>query len=261
MGGRCLCRQIGASLCKDWADQTVQVGSSIESKLMGGGIQEAFRHLNGWYWAALEMQAKQCYHIMEGQPSEQVNLYARRVSPGDPLTVNYSPIKINNNIPLDKAKRFATSKLSNSQAVGAFRKHTKQVKDWLWGLWQEEDLKSQGTPGNGDNWQLFAHLVQAAWTYSTIPCQLIWIIVVLVLKEGGDYCGIGLLEPIRKVIECIINHRLDAIELHDSPFGCHNKRRMGTAIIEAKLVSCSWKGVGYGMGIDLYNLIFQMVVL
>jgi hypothetical protein len=78
-------------------------------------------------------------------------------------------------------------------------------------------------------------LVQAAWTHGEIPRQLLWIIVVLIPKGGGGYRGIGLLEPIWKVIERIIDHRLDAFVLHDSLHGCRNKRGTGTAIIEAKL--------------------------
>jgi hypothetical protein len=87
----------------------------------------------------------------------------------------------------------------------------KQVKDWLRGIQWEEDPKSQGAPGNEDPWQSFAHMVQAAWTYSIISCQLLWIIIILILKGGRDYHGIGLLEPIWKVIERVIDHRLDAI--------------------------------------------------
>ncbi len=54
-------------------------------------------------------------------------------------------------------------------------------------------------------------------------------------RGGGDYHGIGLLEPIWKCIERVIDHRLDSIELHDSLHSCRNKCGMGTAIIEAKL--------------------------
>jgi hypothetical protein len=78
-------------------------------------------------------------------------------------------------------------------------------------------------------------LVQATWTHGKIPCLLLWIIVILIPKGGGDYRGIGLLEPIWKVIERIIDHRLDALNLDDSLHGCRNKRGTGTAIIKAKL--------------------------
>jgi hypothetical protein len=57
----------------------------------------------------------------------------------------------------------------------------------------------------------------------------------LIPKGGGDYRRIGLLEPIWKCIERVIDHHLDAINLHDSLHGCCHNRRTGTAIIAVKL--------------------------
>ncbi len=68
-----------------------------------------------------------------------------------------------------------------------------------------------------------------------IPRQLLWSIIVLIPKGGGDYRGIGLLEPIWKCIERVVNHRLDAIKLHGSLHGCCSNRGTDTAIIKAKL--------------------------
>jgi hypothetical protein len=83
-GGRCMDCRIGVSLQKDWTDQTAKVGAVVEAELAGGNVQEAFRHLKGWYSAVTEMQAKPCYHTMERQTLERVDLYARRESPGNP---------------------------------------------------------------------------------------------------------------------------------------------------------------------------------
>ena len=93
-------------------------------------------------------------------------------------------------------------------------------------------LKAEGT---GDSWCLFVQSVQTAWIHGVIPCQLLWSIVVLAPNGGGDYRGIVLLEPIWKSTERVIDHWLDAIELHDSHHGCRNNHGTGTAIIEAKL--------------------------
>ena len=82
---------------------------------------------------------------------------------------------------------------------------------------------------------MFVELVQAVWTHGIIPCQLLWSIVVLIPKGGGDYRGIGLLEPIWKVLEWIMDCRLDAINLHDCLHGCRAKRGTGTAVIKAKM--------------------------
>jgi hypothetical protein len=105
-------------------------------------VQEAFRHLKGWHRAAAETQAKLCYHTMERQTSEQVNLYMRRASPCNPLPINYGPIEINNDAPSDEEIRLATSKLSNGRVAGASGMCAKHVKDWLWGVRWEEDAKS-----------------------------------------------------------------------------------------------------------------------
>jgi len=89
--------------------------------------------------------------------------------------------------------------------------------------------------GNGDDWRLFVELVQVVWTHGIIPRQMLWSIVVLIPKGGGGYRGTGLLEPIWKVLERIMDCRLDAIELHDCLHGCRARCRTGTGVIEAKL--------------------------
>jgi hypothetical protein len=211
------------------------VGAAVEAELTGGNVQEAFCHLKGWYRAATEMQAKPCYHTMEYQTMEWVDLYARRDSPGDPLPINVTPVMINEDVPMDGELRQVAGKLTNGQAAGASGMRAEHVKEWLNGMQREEDPEGHGVDGAGDNWRLFVRLVQAAWTHGIIPCQLLWIIVVLIPKGGGDYRGIGLLEPIWKCIERVIDHCLDATDLHDSLHGCCHNHRTGTAIIEAKL--------------------------
>ncbi len=54
--------------------------------------------------------------------------------------------------------------------------------------------------GIGDRWRSFVALLQAAWKRGSIPIQMIWMIIVLLPKGGGNYCDIGLLDPIWKVV-------------------------------------------------------------
>ena len=89
----------------------------------------------------------------------------------------------------------------------------KHIKGWLRGVRQEEDLESRGAEGAGDSWPLFLRVVQAEWIHGVISCQLLWSIVVLIPKVGGDYRGIGLLEPIWKRIEQVRDHWLDAFSV------------------------------------------------
>ncbi len=86
-------------------------------------------------------------------------------------------------------------------------------------------------------------------------------ITVLVPKGGGAYRGIGLLEPIWKVIERVMDRRLEAIVLHDSLHGCRNQRGTGTAVIEAKLtqqLAHIEQTPFYGVFVDLTKAFYAM---
>ena len=54
-------------------------------------------------------------------------------------------------------------------------------------------------------------------------------------KGGGEYRGIGLLEPLWKCIEILMDQRLQVINFHDSLHGFLSGRGTGTATIEVKL--------------------------
>ena len=100
---------------------------------------------------------------------------------------------------------------------------------------EEEDPEGQENEGKGTNWELFVQLVHAVRTHGNIPRQLLWSIVVLIPKGKGDYHGIGLLKPIWKVLQQIMGHRPDKIELHNCLHGCRANGGIRTAVIEAKL--------------------------
>ena len=61
-------------------------------------------------------------------------------------------------------------------------------------------------------------------------------VVVLIPKGKGNYRGIGLLDPIWKAIEVVMDNRLKILELHDCLHGFLVGRGTGTAIMEVKLV-------------------------
>jgi hypothetical protein len=110
------------------------------------------------------------------------------------------------------------------------------LKEWLRGMKSEKDPETEpNNVGVGDRWKALAWLVQAVWDKGRIPLQLGWVITVLIPKGGGDYRGIGLLEPIWKVIKRVMDHRLEVIALHDSLHGFRNRQGTGTTVIKAKL--------------------------
>jgi hypothetical protein len=129
MGGHHLHCQIGTSLSRDWADQTATVGSMVEAELAGGNVQEAFCHLKGRNRAVSETQAKPCYHRLEHQTLEQVDLYAWRESQGNPLSIIVAQVVINDGVPSDGKIRQVVGKLTNSRAVGASGMHAEHVRE------------------------------------------------------------------------------------------------------------------------------------
>ena len=69
------------------------------------------------------------------------------------------------------------------------------IKAWLHNIKLEEDPEvGPNSIGVGNNWRKFILLVQAIWDHDEIPPQLLWVIIILIPKGGGDYRGIGLLE-------------------------------------------------------------------
>ena len=70
----------------------------------------------------------------------------------------------------------------------------------------------------------------------TIPRQMMWVIVVLLPKGGGDFRGIWLLEPFWKVLEISMDNQLHVVEFHDCLHSFVNGKGCGTSEIEAKLV-------------------------
>jgi hypothetical protein len=67
---------------------------------------------------------------------------------------------------------------------------------------QEE--KEQSIEGQSYKWCIFVKLMQAIWEHGCMPEQMTWEIIVLLPKGGGNYCGIGMLEPCWKVVENIM---------------------------------------------------------
>jgi hypothetical protein len=255
-------RWIWVSLKMDHAARTAQVGAAIKAKLARGDVQEAFRCLMGWYQIASESMACPCPQTMEQQTAERVALYTRRDSPGDPLPVNIDPVPINNRTPTDAEVREAAQKLMNGRAPGASGMRAEDVKRWLHEMRLKEDPKSgMGNKNAGDNWRLFLKLTQAVWDHGNVPPQLLWVIVVLIPKGCGNYQGIGLLEPMWKICEHVMDMRLNRIPLHESLHGCHDGRGTGTAVIEAKLtqqLAHLKQAPFYGVFLDLKNAVDSM---
>jgi hypothetical protein len=99
---------------------------------------------------------------------------------------------------MDSELRALVGKLRNGHAAGATGMKAEHIKEWLGDMRREE--VEVGVEGIGDRWRLFVALLQAVWERGSIPTQMTWMIIVLLPKGGGNYCSIGLLNPIWKVV-------------------------------------------------------------
>ncbi len=125
------------------------------------------------------------------------------------------------NQPTEGKLRTAISQMTHSHAPGASGICTEHIKAWLCGAKKEEDPETGANHnGAGKTWFEFTHLCSSVWSTGTILSQLSWVVTVLIPKGGGEYRGIGLLEPIWKVLERLMDLQLEAIILRNSLHGC-----------------------------------------
>jgi hypothetical protein len=231
--------EIKAAIKADKRKLTAKVGNWIVAELAKGEVKEALWHLKGWYRKATEMQARPYRQTMEHQTNKQEELYAERAAYGKAFPANGMPYtigNIGNNQPCESKLGAVVSLLSHGQCGGTSGIQAEHIKAWLRGAKKEEDPETAASHvGAGKTWQEFVRLYSSVWNTGTIPQQMCWVITVLIPKGGGEYRGIGLLEPIWKVLEKVMDLRLEAIMLHNSLHGCLVLQGMGTGIIEAKL--------------------------
>ena len=178
---------------------------------------------------------------MSKQTAKRVNLYERSAPTGPPLPFNFSHFEIFDDMPTDSDVRMVVWGLKNRRAGGATGMKAKHLKGWRDKVHHEEkaDRENPGRvgadPGLGRKWRIFVELIQTIWEHGEILDQMSWMVVVLLTKGGGDFLGIGLLDPCWKVVEKIMVGRLATIKFHPCLHGGLPKRRRGTATIEAKL--------------------------
>jgi hypothetical protein len=162
---------------------------------------------------------------------------------GTPLPFNFPVFEIPDEVPTDEEIRAVVSGLKNGRAGGATGMRAEHVKAWLADIRHEEKV-AHDNPGMianaeggglGNKWRVFVQMFQIIWDRGEIPMQMSWMVVVLLPKGGGNFRGIGLLDPCWKVVEKIMVRRMGAIDFDPCLHGGMPKRGMGTATILAKL--------------------------
>jgi hypothetical protein len=145
--------------------------------------------------------------------------------PEAPIPINVDLFDVNDDVPTN-------GEIWEGRAGGLGRMRAEHLKRWLRDIKEEE---REDKWGRGDKWRLLVQLISAIWEHVSIPQQITWMVTVLLPKGKGDYQGIGLLEPIWKVAEVLMDKQFLAIKLHNSLHGFRAGRGMGTATMEVKL--------------------------
>ena len=83
---------------------------------------------------------------------------------------------------------------------------------------------------------------------------MLWMVIVLLPKGGCDYRGIGLLDPIWKVLEVVMDNRLKILDYHDCLNGFLAGGGTGTATTEVKLA----QQLAYIEQVPLYGVFIDL---
>ena len=191
-GTKCWGQWITASLNQERTKRADNVTCSIEGHFKSGDLKEAWCCLKGWYTVASVMPPKACHNSTDKQTAEREELYWKASHPGNPIPIDAETFDLDDLIPEDAEIRVLAAVLRNGRAEGSGRVRAEHMKTWLCGTIEDED---NGKENTGDLWQLLFRLVQAIWDKGEIPQQMLWMVVILLPKGGGDFRGIGLLKP------------------------------------------------------------------
>ena len=158
---------------------------------------------------------------MEHQTNERVELYVERDASGTEFPANGMPFIIADIPPLEGELWTAVSQVSHGRYEGASGIRAEHIEAWLHGV-KKEEVPENGVihAGAGKSWSEFVEHCTSVWATGTTPQQMSWVVTVLILKGGGEYWSIVLLEPMWKVLKKVMDLWLEKIKLHDSLHGC-----------------------------------------
>jgi len=157
----------------------------------------------------------------------------QRVEPQEePIPTLIAPYETDDSAPAEDEIALAVKQLKSGKSPGATKMTASHLKKWCR---QAHPLKEEDVP-QPEAWNKLVELAQHTWEHSELPQELCCCVQVMIPKPDGGSGGIGLLEAVLKVLECIINSCVSAkVKLHDCLHGFGAARGTDTAQIESKL--------------------------
>jgi hypothetical protein len=232
-------RQIKTRIHEDRRRRTEEAGEAIEAALKEDGFNQkkAYQILKAWYRHCGDRPPKPSRQDLESTAKEFQDLYKERDPVGEPIPCQVKPYKIPDHPPTEEEIAVAVARLKNNKATGPSKMKPEHFKEWYTEAYPPPPKEGQDPPTPfKDNWLALVGLVQHIFATGQIPTEASWGILAVIPKPQGGVRGIGILEALWKLIEAIIDTRIQSnIQFHDILHGFRKSRGTSTAIIEAKL--------------------------
>jgi len=232
-------KAIRKKIRRDRAIRLKETGETIQTHLDADDPKEAWRLVKVWYRQQARAPPPTPADLTAIE-REYRTLYTRQEPPGEPLR-GHVTFTIADEIPEPSEIESALATLRNGRAPGASGMKVENIKKW--------HADKDHTP---EPWDIIVKIVQHAFQTGVVPTRARSNTLVMIPKpEAGQVRGIGLLEPIWKLISAIINQRMmHSIKFHDDLHGFLPGRGTGTACLEAKLAA----QLAYRTGHPLYHV-------
>jgi len=169
---------------------------------------------------------------LEKTTAEREELYTREDPPGDPIPVVVTPFDIEDAPPTDEEIATAVRRKKSGKAAGISGLRAEDFKAWLAAAEREEGDSAY----EPKMWNCLCKTIRHIHSSGETPQELVWSICILLPKPDGGIRGIGLLEPLWKLMATVMDSRFkSAITFHDAIHGFVRKRGCTTAIFEASM--------------------------
>ncbi len=236
---RPLRKAIRKKVRQDRATRLALTGNKIQTHLDADDPKEAWRLVKVWYRHQAHTLPPTSMDL-RNIGKDYHNLFTQQEPPGEPIhgLVTYD---IPDNIPDGDEIGSAIKTLCNGCAPAASGMKVEDLKKWH-AEWED-------TPAP---WLLVVEMVQHAFLTGVVLTRAWSNMLVLIPKpEPGQVHGIGLLEPVWKLISSIVHLWLmKHIKFHEDLHGFLPEHGTGTACLEAKLAA----QLAYHTGQPLYHI-------
>jgi len=212
---RRLSREIDKSRKEDTKRRTETAAAEIEACIEEQDLQGGWFKLNLWMKHRGDKAFRPSFEDMTRLTDEMEDMHKRVDPQEEPIPTLIAPYEIDDSVPTEDEITLAVKRLKSGKSPGATKMTAAHLKKWYR---QAHPLKEEDIP-QPEAWNKLVELVQHTWEHSELPQEL-YCVQVMIPKPDGGSRGIGLLEIVLKVLECIINSCVSAkVKFHDCLHG------------------------------------------